>query len=350
MVIAVFGFSASAQEGKDQQEKKADPEDTVLPFFETHQGMLVRASVGVAFGLNPFSALGLRAQNAEDPLLWPEWQIANEFLLPLRSDWLNDIVDDRPMPNLNAKSPLEIPKASMALYQAYSQALVNSMLATPEMFSAAAKENEHVTFSHLWQKPNQYRGKVIPLRGRLIKLVKHDAAPVPALEMGVRSFYEGWVVGPNKDANPFAVIFLDLPEGLAPADKMRKKVYFEGYFVTKFRYLEEHDPKTSKLPPITPILIGKTITLEEPPPTNEEPYSKSILMVSLLGLIAIVACMVLMGLWFRKGDQATRKALVTLRDKSVTFETPDEPPPPLARPVPPPTSQEGGGVPPPSLN
>ncbi len=352
-----FGVSMAGQVNKEKKEQDAgskkdvQPEEKELLFFETHQGMLVRASVGMVFGLSPYSSAALRALNSDDPLLWPEWQISSDSLLPLRSDWLNDIVDDKAMPNLNAKSDLEIPKSSMALYQAYSQALVNASLATPEMFSAAAAENTHVTFSHLWQKPNLYRGKVIPLRGRLIKLVKHDAAPVPALLQGVKQFYEGWVVGPSKDANPFVVIFLDAPEGLAPADKMRKKVYFEGYFLTKYRYLAEDDKK-HKLPPIAPILIGKTITLEEQAKTDEEPYSRVILMYSLLGLLVIVALMLGMGWWFRQGDQATQKALVELRDKGVTFEVPDESPepPPLARPVSPPPPPEGGGIPPPSLN
>jgi hypothetical protein len=350
-LVVALGISATAQEVKDKAEKKNDPDDIVVPFFETHQGFLVRASIGAFFGQHPYTSAALRAQGADNPLLWPEWQIASDLLLPLRPDWLNDIVDDRPMPNLNAKSPLELPKSTVALYQAYSQALVNASFATPEMFNAAAKENEHVTFSHLWEKPNLYRGKVIPLRGRLIKLVKHDAAPVPALEQGVKQFYEGWVVGPTKGANPFVVIFIDAPEGLKPADKMRKNVYFEGFFLTKYRYLTEDDKK-HKLPPIAPILIGKTITVEEKAATNDEPYSRVILMYSLLGVIVIVALMLLMAWWFRKGDQVTQKALVDLRDRGVTFELPEATPeaPPLAKPVSPPPPKDGGGVPPPSLN
>ncbi len=63
-----------------------------------------------------------------------------------------------------------------------------------------------MTFAHLWNTPERYRGKVIPIQGRLARLRKNDAT-LAAQKQGVRYVYEGWIFGPTEHSRPFWVVY-----------------------------------------------------------------------------------------------------------------------------------------------
>src|SRR5690348_3050932 len=76
--------------------------------WKSHQGYLARAAVQMIGSPTAVTAAAIRIGASEKPLLYPEWQILIEAILPLRRDWLDAIRDNTPIPDLRAKAPDEI--------------------------------------------------------------------------------------------------------------------------------------------------------------------------------------------------------------------------------------------------
>jgi hypothetical protein len=124
---------------------------------------------------------------------------------------------------------------------------------TPQRaFAANARAHQDVTFAHLLGDPATYRGQVVPITGRLKRLLEVEV-PDQLKERGVRRLYEGWVYGPTPGSNPFCVLFTDLPRDLHTGANVDYPVGFEGYFFKDELYGAAKDKRN------TPMLIGRTI-------------------------------------------------------------------------------------------
>jgi hypothetical protein len=195
-----------------------------------------------------------------------------------------------------------------------------------------AEDEEHrfITFDHLWRNPDMYRGWIVPVKGRMIRLRKWEA-PRLAQENGVKYFWEGWVVGPTAKRNPYCIVFVTLPEGLKEAEKMDQPIRFYGYYIKRFRY-DAEDAKRE-----THLLVGPTVILDKAPPAAEPAntgiFSQHVLLATAAGCFGITMLIVGLTLWFRRGDRKVHSRLASLRDKPLELGSAETDPPPSERAI-----------------
>jgi hypothetical protein len=213
------------------------------------------------------------------------------------------------MPDLRGRAPDEITASERAICSLYTQALVYAFSYPEKLFANKAKENEDVTFAHMYREPAKHRGKVLHVEGHLKRLRKWDA-PLAAQVEGVRYVHEGWIFTQTRGAHPVCVLVPVLPDGLKPSeDKLERWVQFDGYLISKMRYRAQKGDRE------TPVLIGPTLKLgDQPPVAADRPMISPALLYGFVSfVIVVVALVVSLSWWFRRGDQRVRRHLADLR-------------------------------------
>jgi hypothetical protein len=224
------------------------------------------------------------------------------------------------------------------------------MLIFANRTSPAALDNAALREGDLWSKlfhePEKYRGKVVHFDGRLQKLRQFDPQPMAA-QGGVKDYYEGELkIGEWE--NPVVIEFTELPPGLKTGDHLDVPAGFSGYFFKIWRYKAQDTKKEGK-DRYTPVVIGRTVTLQQAPApaggveAQEGPWSIWLgpLFFGVVGLT--VALLFTMGYWFRAGDRRVRGRVVAARFGEFVAPPHDAPPDPrevkkAARNEPPPPS------------
>jgi hypothetical protein len=345
IVVGVWLLTALVASAQDKAPRPPGNEDDGLPkegfaekglpavgpndqfgFQHTWEGVRLCAALQMIAAANPVGVVGVRLAAAENPLTWPDWELTLERPLPLSANLLDAIKDSTPVPSLTMRPLSDLKPDERAFYLLTCQALIYSHLVKAELFEKVGEDDDHgfITFAHLWRQPKLYRGEIVPVRGRMIRLRRWEA-PKLAQENGVKYFWEGWVVGPTRGVNPYCIIFSELPEGLKEAEKMDRPVRFYGYYIKKFRY-DAEDAKRE-----THILIGPTVFLEKapgaPPPTGI--FSRDVLILTGVGFFSITAIIAGLTFWFRRGDRAVHSKLATLRDGPLELGSSETDPPPV---------------------
>ncbi|MBV9125387.1 MAG: hypothetical protein JO112_18685, partial [Planctomycetes bacterium] len=173
-----------------------------------------------------------------------------------------------------------------------------------EAFARSARKD--LTYGHLYNDSQKYRGQVVHFRGQVYRIRKYDA-PDYIWSQGVHDLYEGWIGDPELyGANPMCIVFTDLPPGLAVAEKFDSppQVSFDGYFFKKFRYRAadkyEHD---------VPLLIGHgPVLIQES--SQGRSLGRAFTRFFFWAFTAIIVGLILVvgGLtwWYRHGDSRVR--------------------------------------------
>ncbi len=324
-VLAVLLAGAFVESAQDKGDKAGDlpvpgkgkviPEPDLgeqpIKFVETPTGVRVGAAMQMLAATNPVVVAAARLAAGDNPLLWPDWELALDAPLPLKSKWLNEIKDGTPTPRMQGVPFRELPISDQAFYLLLCQALDYSRSVPVELFQRAGEKNSFVTFDHLWRQPDLYRGQIVPVIGRMIRLRKWEA-PRLAQQKGIEFAYEGWVVGQTPKRNPYCIVFVAIPEGLHEAETMDRQVKFYGYYLKKFRYDAEKTVRE------THLVVGPTVFLEPnqtPATPPSEPFTRNVLLATLAGLLGIMLMIAAMYLWFRRGDRRVQARLAALRDR-----------------------------------
>jgi hypothetical protein len=215
---------------------------------------------------------------------------------------------------------------------AYAEVLTLANYTSDRAFQKAARTD--VLYYNLFNAPDEYRGEVVRIEGRLRRLVRWRPPP-EARERGVSDLYEAWLFNDDSGyGNPFCAVFTELPPGLKPRDKFDPPlpVVFSGYFFKKFRY-QGPDKKSRD----APLLIGHTLTVRAGDPAAAsagDNWSEHLGLI-FLGVVATTVCVVVaLTWWFRHSDGRVRRRLLAARGGHEFI-----PPPPdvaLAHPVEPP--------------
>ncbi len=195
--------------------------------------------------------------------------------------------------------------------EAYAQFLVMAHYTSATAFARTARHD--VTYAHLFNEPEHYRGRVVHLSGRLIRLLRFDP-PDEARAEGVGDLYEGWILTDKYGENPACIVFTDLPAGLK-VDAHHKpdiEVGFDGYFYKRYRY-KAFDTKKDNQFRDAPLVIGHTLTGQFGPEAPAEAASDNWghhLMWVFLGVVG-GALAVVIGLtcWFHYHDRRVRHRL-----------------------------------------
>ncbi len=303
---------------------KAREHDSYRFWFDPRRAQPA-AAAEIVLTHDPYLALALRLRG-RSLLVWNEPDVPDEAPA-LNPEWLGAAHDrdGKPLPDLRGRSPDEIKKSERDFYSLYNQALANAFWVPASAFAKSARENEDVTFAHLYTEIWKYRGKVIHLEGRLKRLRKYDA-PRAAQAKGVKNVFEGWVFLPTTGSHPVCVLFPLLPEGLKPAENMDRVVSFDGYAIFLFRYRSGDGDKK------TPLLIAPTLKLLDRA-THVEGKNISGMSPSLLylfvGFVVGVAVLVIgLSWWLRRGDQQVREHLARLRAERTAEMLEDDGPKP----------------------
>jgi hypothetical protein len=328
LLVLLLATAAPAQDTPYVPKPVPNPAPAAaLPFWETSAGMHLNTVANLVLARHPYTIAVERLAAAENPLL-AEWQFNTDLAMPLPERLLR-IKDGTPMPDFTGKKPPT--PDDWLFYELHNRALVLASDTPEENFKKSAEDYKYVQFSHLFGDPDRYRGKVVPVQGRLLVLRQYPA-PQIAANQGVKFVYEAWVKGPTRHTNPFCLQFTELPEGLALTESGEREVTFYGYFLKKFEYQAANAKR------LTLLLVGHSIELPGPAPATHEPEQPfSRLVVFTVAGVAVVLTALVVGFswWFRRGDVNVHSTLSKLREKhGLDFEDEVQPTPPLATPVP----------------
>ncbi len=195
-------------------------------------------------------------------------------------------------------------------YEAFWNILVQAHYTSTEAFAKAARRD--VTYVHLFNEPERYRGKVIHLAGRLIRLRRYDA-PDEARAAGLADLYEGWIMTDEYGKNPVCVAFTDLPDGLKVDNerKYNEPVTFDGYSYKRYRY-QASDGKLHDVP----MLVGRApvgqFASEEPGESDN--WGHHVMWGFLAVVGGTVVGVLVLTAWYRYQDHRVRQRLHNSRN------------------------------------
>jgi hypothetical protein len=230
----------------------------------------------------------------------------------LPGDLLLRVRDERPIPK---------PQENDLELDAYYTMLIWAGETAESALQKAARRD--VTYRHLFEEPKKYRGEVVFLRGKLKRLIRYDA-PQHLREAGFPDLYEGWIFDEVYGANPFCVLFTELPRDVPVGEKLDLEVSFAGYFYKKYRYRAGDNFKANERRD-APLLIGRTLVRLTPaaPAGEEENWGKGLVPLFLGLIIATAGFVLVLALWFRHNDRRVQRRLAGVRNQEFVLPTPD---------------------------
>jgi hypothetical protein len=188
--------------------------------------------------------------------------------------------------------------------RAYDYLLIQAHKASPEGLAKIARKD--LTFAHLFEEPERYRGEVVHVEGRL-RMLRQFPASRFAAKQGVPSLYEGWIFEDAYLGNPYCVIVTQLPASIQIGERTERRVAFDGYFLKRYRYKSQGEVVRD-----APLLIGHSL-LDVPPSVtaSSSPWllSDAFLPALLTILGATVAVVLGLSWWYMRGDRRVRMQL-----------------------------------------
>jgi hypothetical protein len=209
--------------------------------------------------------------------------------------------------------------------QAFAQVLVLANYSSTRAFARAARHD--LSYANLFNEPAKYRGDVVHLIGRLLRLTRFDP-PLDAAALGVNDYYEAWIVNDIYGSNPYCAICIELPQGLQPAEKVRGvEVAFDGYFYKRFRYkaADSYQPNQYR---DAPVLIGHGLTVlsagKDETLAPAQTWGNDVMLVFVAGVSLAVLIVIALTLWFRYSDKRVRHRLQMAREASFVLPEPED--------------------------
>jgi hypothetical protein len=233
----------------------------------------------------------------------------------------------------------------------YSKVLERVNYTSAAAFKSAVRSD--ITYSHVANDPDDYRGEVMHVEGRLGKVNRHKP-PFEAAQKGVNDLYEAWVFSEYLGSNPYVVIFTEWPAGLPrellgqellSKDKNHPvyRVAMDGYFIKKFRYQARDGKKTER---DAPMLMGHSLIFlqQNGVSTGESTAWLNHMVYGIVGIFGVVfAAVVGLTWWFRRADQRVRRRILAMHTSEFVLPPPDALP--VAAPVAAPAHRSAGGRP-----
>jgi hypothetical protein len=239
-----------------------------------------------------------------------------EIAEPLLAHMIEGIQDDKPLPSRWNQNEDE--------QRSYNAVLFEASRIPVEAFRKGARAD--LTFAHLASQPSKYRGQVIHVEG-LLRQLRHFDPPATAKAAGVTDLYEGWIFDPQRfGADPWCIVFTELPTGIQVGEKVSYAVAFDGYFFKRYSYESRGTRKGTKLKdwPTAPLLIGRTVTLTAATPSSSMPppeadWAGPLIPVFLGLVIGSISLAFGLGWWFRRGDRRVRTRVAVVREREFEF-------------------------------
>ena len=218
----------------------------------------------------------------------------------------------------------------------YNRFQIRAFFTSPKAFASGVRSD--LTYTHLLGDPERYRGEVVHVEGRLLRInlfVPHKQVR----REGVSATYEAYIYNETFGSSPYCVVFTNWPEHLPLSYlgqakiKDTVRVSTDGYFVKTYKYKASDGRNTERE---LPLVVTHTLAYEKPPDVvidrRERVYMWMYLFIGALG--ALVVGVLGVTFWYRRNDISTRRRLMAHAPEFV-LPPPDAPPfsPPMAMPV-----------------
>jgi hypothetical protein len=174
------------------------------------------------------------------------WQFAQQQPQPVE-----------PVPQVEAKPEPVVPDRSIEFETvtdrtpmsfrdnaAYSLLLEKARERTP---AELAKESRRdIALTHLWERPELYRGVPLHLLGTAMRVVRFESKL-----SRTGWLYEAWIITPEARKYPYNCVFEEPPEGFPVGTDISERVVFNGYFLKIMKY------QAGDVARGAPVLVGK---------------------------------------------------------------------------------------------
>lgn len=208
---------------------------------------------------------------------------------------------------------------------AFSNVLVTAHKLPKDALKKGARTD--VTYAHLMNQSEKYRGEVVHLEGTLARVRRYDPSRFSKPE-GIEAEYEGWIYDPKSyGANPMCIYFSELPEGVEVKERLNVPIKFDGYFFKRYRYKTGATNKNGDVWRDAPLLIGKTIEASafDTTPVQQGITTNKDMITAFLGLLMLTMTLALgIAFFYRRGDRAIRSRIAGASALSFTEAQPDE--------------------------
>jgi hypothetical protein len=236
------------------------------PFFRGSE--LPRLALLAAVMIAGWAAVWYFAQRRTPPPEPPMRVEANpEPIEPDRSEEFETVADRTPM--------------SFRDNAAYAMLLERARKLTPA--ELAQKSRRDVFLTHLWERPERYRGVPVHLLGTALRIVRFESKLSKTGWL-----YEAWITTPDARKYPYDCVFEEAPEGLPIGVDVSERVVFNGYFLKIMKYQAGDAVRGA------PVLIGK-IGWEPRPAGEPAKESNRVLFWSMIAVLAMF--LVSLGRW-----------------------------------------------------
>ncbi len=130
---------------------------------------------------------------------------------------------------------------------AYKELLDRARATSPEKLAKDARRD--VFYTHLWERPDLYRGVPVHLEGTLRKVLPHAKVSEAFTPKG--RLTEAWFFTPESQRLPYVVMVEDFPPGLPIGENLGEPVSVDAYFLKLLRYEAGDTPRAA------PLLVGR---------------------------------------------------------------------------------------------
>ncbi len=158
-------------------------------------------------------------------------------------------VEDRPEPvvadrSIEFETVTDRTPMSFRDNAAYARLLERARSKTPTQLASESRRDIVVT--HLWERPELYRGVPIHLLGTARKVMRYESKLSKTGWL-----YEAWISSTETSKVPYDCVFEDAPKGLPIGTDISERVVFNGYFLKILKY-EAADVARG-----APVLVGR---------------------------------------------------------------------------------------------
>jgi hypothetical protein len=168
---------------------------------------------------------------------------------------------------LRDKSPLSFRDTA-----AYATLLERARGSSADALAAQARRD--LLFTHLWERPEKYRGVPVHLLGTARRVLSYESK----LSRTGR-LHEAWIFTPESQNHPYVCVFEDMPAGFPIGGDVSERVVFNGYFLKLMSY------QAGDVPRAAPLLIGRLGWSPTAPASAKSGRGPFFWMILALGLM-----------------------------------------------------------------
>lgn len=159
---------------------------------------------------------------------------------------------------------------------AYVRLLTESREATPDALANASRRD--VLFTHLWERPTNYRGVPVHLLGTARRVLRYESKLSPTGWL-----YEAWVFTADGQSHPYVCVFEDPPANFPIGPNLSERVVFNGYFLKLMRY------EAGDVPRAAPMLVGRLGWNPPEPNSADSPFRTTFWLAAAVALMFAVS-------------------------------------------------------------